>query len=86
MTTISIRLLDPLTGERVSRSFTVIGTRAGYVYDTTDAQGTSGIQMCERLAQVGNTLSCRDDEVSLHSLILREQRRRLRAWRREVAR
>jgi hypothetical protein len=80
-TQIEISLLNPESGQMERRSFAQIGSY-GYVWETTHQPGTLGSQVCERLAGCGSALSCRPDADALRRLIRREQRRRLREWRR----
>jgi hypothetical protein len=49
----------------------------GYVYDTTDHPGTSGLQVCEGLSPVGTALY-QNDKGELTTLIRREAKRCLR--------
>lgn len=92
MTTITIRLLNPDTDTRELRTFAV-PTAGGYVIEILPPDPTRMTsdrpQVCERLEYFGNTLYIGDrgDDVAaktlrLRRLIGREQRRRLRAYRR----
>jgi len=54
----------------------------GYVRDVTDAPGTLGPQVCDRLLSMGNTLSWDPSSGPLSLLIRREHRRFLSAKRR----
>lgn len=75
-TSVTVRLLNPWTGERVKRTFAAIG---GHVYDTTENHGTYGQQMCRRLAGSGEALDItrNADVATLRRIIEREQRARL---------
>ena len=63
-----------------TREFRALGTM-GYVWDTTDAPGTSGRQVCETLFGLGSTLT--SSETSLAADIRRMARRHCDAVDRE---
>ena len=73
---------DPLTGERIDRRF-MAPALGGYVREWS--RDGSGPQVCEGLASMGVTLHWSPSMGPLASMVRREYRRAVRAWRKALA-
>jgi hypothetical protein len=74
--TCSVTIYDPPYGDGPETRYYWRPLRGGYVYDVTDRPGTTGQQVCDRMASLGSTLYCGESQ-DLTALIRREMRRRM---------